>query len=188
MNMVIDPHAPHLGGNVRYGDLFSFTPTLWNFLIERFSVKSFLDIGCGEGHVVDFFRRAGVIAHGIDGLEANVRRSVHPIALHDLSKSSYVMPVDMVWSCEVAEHIAEEYVSNFVDTLANGKIIVLTHGLPGQGGHHHVNCQPAEYWITKIVAKGYHQLPDAGYCRDLAQRDGYQSHFHWSGLLFGRAD
>ena len=31
--------------------------------------------------------------------------------------------------------------------LANAPIIVRTHGLPGQPGHHHVNNQPQEYWI-----------------------------------------
>ena len=31
----------------------------------------------------------------------------------------------------------------------------MTHALPGQPGHHHVNCQPIEYWVAVMQAFGF---------------------------------
>src|SRR5450759_553140 len=135
-NFVTDPSVPHVGGNLRHGDLGCMTPLLWRALIERFAVRSMLDVGSGEGHAVHFFHAAGIIAHGIDGLMRNVERSVFPVAYHDLTKEPYVMPVDLTLSIEVAEHIEEKYVDNYTKTLCNGKIVVMTHAVPGQTGHH----------------------------------------------------
>lgn len=78
---VIDPAWPDLGGNGRHGDIGTFCPRLWRYLVERFSIQSVLDVGCGEGHAVSFFRYMGLIAHGIDGLPLNIKRAVTPIAL-----------------------------------------------------------------------------------------------------------
>jgi hypothetical protein len=50
-------------------------PSLWRFLVERFGVRSVLDVGCGEGHAVLFFHRLGLFAHGIDGLLRNANHS-----------------------------------------------------------------------------------------------------------------
>lgn len=184
MYMIIDPHAPDLGGNIRHGDLRTFCPVLWDYLIERFAVESVLDVGCGEGHAVHWFHRRGVFAHGIDGLEANVRRGVVPIARHDLKSGPYVMPVDLVWSCEVAEHIAPEHLANYLATLANGNVIAMTHAVPGQGGHHHVNCQPAEYWVEQLARHGYRLCADNQVFREIAGSDRTWNHFQNNGLVF----
>ena len=186
--VAVDPMRRDLGGNHRHGDLGIFTPALWRFLKDRFAVRSMLDVGCGEGHGVSFWHNMGVFAHGIDGMRSNVERAVMPIALHDLLQGPYYMPVDFVWSCEVAEHIAPAKVDNFVDTLANGKVIAMTHALPGQGGYHHVNCQPAEYWIEKFARRGYVLAPDVEHVRRLAAREGHFNYFQKSGLLFVRGD
>jgi 2-polyprenyl-3-methyl-5-hydroxy-6-metoxy-1,4-benzoquinol methylase len=152
---VVDQERPDLGGNMRHGDIHTWAPVLWRYFIDRFGIQSVLDVGCGEGHAVLFFHRLGIRAHGIDGLPTNIRRAVTPIALHDLLSSPYVMPVDLVWSCEVAEHIAEEKVHHYVDTLVNGRIVAMTHAVPGQAGHHHVNCRSKEYWVKLITDRGY---------------------------------
>jgi hypothetical protein len=184
MHMIIDPQSPDLGGNIRHGDLRTFCPVLWHYLIERFAVESILDVGCGEGHAVHWFSRHGVFAHGIDGLDANVRRAVVPIARHDLKAGPYVMPVDLVWSCEVAEHIAPEHLAHYLATLANGNVIAMTHAVPGQGGHHHVNCQPAEYWVEQLGAYGYRLCEDNQVFRDIAAKDQTWNHFQSNGLVF----
>ncbi len=185
--VVRDENRVDLGGNVKFGDNATFCPRLWRYLVERFAVDSMLDVGCGEGHAVSFFRRIGVVAHGIDGLRTNVQRAVTPIALHDLLESDYYMPVDLVWSCEVAEHILEEKVENYLKTLANGKIVAMTHALPGQGGHHHVNCQPAEYWIDAMERHGYALAPFNNTYREVAKGDAHGNYFTQSGLVFFRA-
>lgn len=187
MPPVLDKLRPDLGGNIRHGDSSTFCPKLWRYLIDRFAINSMLDVGCGEGHAVKFFQRQGVLAHGIDGLRANIDNAVTPIALHDLLLGPYVMPVDLVWSCEVAEHILEEKLEYYLQTLANGKLIAITHALPGQIGHHHVNCQPAEYWVHHIERLGYRLLPHMDFYRQLSAKDDGFNYFQKSGLLFARA-
>lgn len=152
---VHDRDQPHAGGNVKFGDHNTITPSLWRQLVERFAVRSMLDVGCGEGHAVKFFHSIGVIAHGIDALRKNVERAVHPIAYHDLTEAPYIMPVDLVLSIEVAEHIEEKFLKNYLDTLCNGNIIAFTHARPRQEGHHHVNCREEEYWVSHFANRGY---------------------------------
>ena len=183
---VTDTERPDLGGNVRGGDLHTFCPKLWDVLVDRFAIRSVLDVGCGEGHAVSYFSKLRVIAHGIDGLRQNVARAVYPIALHDLLLSPYVMPVDLVWSCEVAEHILPSKVDNYIQTLANGRVVAMTHGLPGQGGHHHVNLQPQEYWVEKMQAVGFTLDPTGGVFRKIAASEPYMTYFASAGLLFLR--
>ena len=110
MHVVSDDQRPDLGGNIRHGDANTFCPRLWDYLIKRFAIRSMLDVGCGEGHAVNYFFQKGVMAHGIDGLRRNVDRAVAAVAWHDILTGPYYMPVDLVWSCEVAEHIMPENV------------------------------------------------------------------------------
>jgi hypothetical protein len=185
---VIDDVRPDLGGNIRHGDPWTSCPSVWRYLIDRFGVGSMLDVGCGEGHAVKFFQRAGVLAHGIDGLVTNVQRAVTPIALHDLTRGPYVMPVDLVWSCEVAEHIVPACAGYFLDTLANGRVVAMTHAAPGQRGHHHVNCQPADYWIEHMASRGFVRCDaTTAEARAVAHRDGGGANNHFTrGMIFIR--
>ena len=109
-----------------------------------------------------------------------------PIALHDILAGPYLMPVDLVWSCEVAEHIIPEKVDYYIDTLTNGRVIAMSHALPGQDGHHHVNCQPREYWIEKITNRGYSISEDNEIIIDISKRDLTWNYFSNSGLVFIR--
>ncbi len=96
------------------------------------------------------------------------------------------MPVDLVWSCEVAEHIDPDQVDSYLDTLANGRVVAMTHALPGQVGHHHVNCQPSEYWVERMVTRGYMLSDETQILRGVAAKDETWSYFGNSGLLFVR--
>jgi 2-polyprenyl-3-methyl-5-hydroxy-6-metoxy-1,4-benzoquinol methylase len=184
INTVIDQTRPDLGGNLRGGDNGTFTPILWKFLIERFAVRSVLDVGCGEGHAVAFFNRSSVYAHGVEGLRTNVERSVFPIAWHDLTFAPYIMPVDLVLCVEVVEHIEEKFLDNLLRTLSNGRIVAMTHALPGQSGYHHVNLKPQEYWVAHVEEQGYMLAKDNHVFREIAKTEIGQKYFTTSGLVF----
>jgi cyclopropane fatty-acyl-phospholipid synthase-like methyltransferase len=188
VGFVTSKERPDLGGNIRHGDIHTFAPVLWRFLVERFGIRSVLDVGCGEGHAVLFFERLGIKAHGIDGLRENVEQAVTPIAQHDLLVAPYIMPVDLVWSSEVAEHIAPEKVDNYIDTLANGRFVAMSAARAGQGGYHHVNCQPKEYWIDLMAQRGYIVSPDNEIFAEVAKSDPTRNHFAQNGIVFVRTD
>jgi SAM-dependent methyltransferase len=185
--VAVDPGDPSLGGNIIGGDPLTYHPALWEYLRDEFGVRSVLDVGCGEGHCVRYFREIGVTAVGVDGLKQNIERAVAPIELHDLRHGPYVLPVDLVHCCEVVEHIEEIYLDNLLETLANGAVIAMTHALPGQPGHHHVNCQTADYWIEKLQPFGYEFLPrQTQMGKERIEAAGSWTYFIQSGLILRR--
>jgi hypothetical protein len=184
VKFVTDQRYPHLGGNLHHGDFNTLDLELFKVLVKRFAVATALDVGCGEGHLLWNLARMGVHAHGIDGLRLNVDRAVYPIAMHDLVECPYYMPVDMVVSIEVAEHVDTKYVDHYVDTLTNGNIVVMTHATEKDtGGHHHVNLQDEGYWLSIMREKGYRLDYYNDYYRAFARRHNEDSFFAKTGLI-----
>jgi len=182
--LVVDADQKHLGGNLRHGDGQTITPVFWQALIDRYAPRSMLDVGAGEGHTAAFFARNNVIAHGIDGLVTNVARARHPIALHDLKSGPYIYPCDLVYCVEVVEHINEAFIDHLMGTLVNAPVVAMTHALPGQRGHHHVNTQPPDYWVAKFDALGYRPAIDIDHLRATARAERADSYFAQTGLVF----
>ena len=185
--LAIDPEHPHLGGYVPGGDPATWYPDLWKWVVEERRVKSVLDVGCGEGHTVRFFRELGIAAWGIDG----IAQDGPTIIQHDYTLG-FLEPVldgvDLVWSCEFVEHVEERYARNFLSTFACARFVLMTHGEPGQSGHHHVNNQTGDYWKGAMAAIGY-EFDEVltAQARGLASanEDPY-NHFRRSGLAFRR--
>jgi hypothetical protein len=44
---VRDTGRPDLGGNIRNGDNATFSPGLWHYFVERFAIRSMLDVASG---------------------------------------------------------------------------------------------------------------------------------------------
>jgi hypothetical protein len=181
-----DDQAIHLGGNVREGDPYTYSPKVWDYVISRFAIGSVLDLGSGLGYSAAYFFRKGLRVVAVDGLEANVRGAVYPTIRVDITQSKVICPVDLVHCQEVVEHIEERYLGNLLDSICNGKFVLMTHALPGQGGHHHVNLQPSQYWIDHMHERGFtHLVEDSLRVRRLAESEGAM-YLQSSGLLFAR--
>lgn len=170
------PHSPdeiHLGGNIIEGDPYTFSPRVWNYLISRFAPRSIMDLGSGMGYAASYFFKRGLPVIAIEGMESNVKNAVFPTIKIDLTKTFVRASVDLVHCQEVVEHVDKQYVDNVLKSLANGKIIVMTNALPGQGGEGHVNEQPLEYWIENMARYGCHVLEeDTKRIRQFAEQDG----------------
>jgi SAM-dependent methyltransferase len=164
---------PHLGGNIKEGDAFTYSPAVWDYIIGRFAIRSVLDVGSGLGYSCEYFFRKGLRVIAVDGLPENVVNAVFPTVQFDLTTGSIQCKVDLVHCQEVVEHIGCEYLENLLSTLAAGKIILLTNALPGQCGHHHVNEQPTEYWIENLSRYDCHLLQeDTRRIRRIAEAEG----------------
>lgn len=172
----------HLGGFVEGGDSRCHYPLLWDALIKDFKVKSVLDVGCGQGQALEYFSLRGVKGLGIDGTELVLKNAVFDnIEIHDYVTGPYIpeKKYDLVWCCEFVEHIEEKYLNNFLETFKSGKVVALTHALPGQGGYHHVNEKNDSYWIEKMKGIGFKLVENNTYYRQKAHE-----YFLRSGLVF----
>lgn len=177
--------AGHLGGYHVGGDPLSTYPALWSWLVDDYGVRSVIDVGCGEGVAVRFFRERGCEVLGVDGIE----QGDPDIYKHDYTAGPFfTSPVvgqqaDLAWCCEFVEHVEERYIPNFLATFACAELVLMSHAVPGQGGHHHVNCRDDDYWVGVLAGIGY-QKDDSltAVTRELAG-EGY---YTWSGLAFKR--
>ena len=125
-------------------------------MINKFGVKSYVDVGCGPGGMVELAASKGLKVLGVDGDFTITRTPAENFVIHDYTTGP--APVeglwDMAWSCEFLEHVEERYMDNYMDTFMKCKRIVVTHAFPGQGGHHHVNEQDTNYWFQKFSSRG----------------------------------
>ena len=154
-------HEGHLGGCALLGDGATYYPTMWQFMVDKLNIKSMIDVGCGAGYAVDYFKDVGVKAHGVEGCREAIERgllSPDEVTHHDYENNGPFVPnqeYDLVWSCEFVEHVEERAMYNFFATFKKGKYLAITYAYPGQGGHHHVNEQHANYWIEHLANIGF---------------------------------
>jgi SAM-dependent methyltransferase len=148
----------HLGG---HEGKTQFDEGGFDYLSRRFDVKSFLDVGCGPAGMVYYAMSRGMRALGIDG-DPTLARNAKLIVEHDYASGPIdVGEFDLGWAVEFVEHVDECHVPNFMATLARCKVVFITAAVPGQPGHHHVNCQWGDYWIARFADSGFDYDIDA---------------------------
>jgi SAM-dependent methyltransferase len=186
----VDEQTPHLGGFIVGGDDATYYPQLWEWLVREHGIRSVVDVGCGEGHAARYFADLGCDVVGIDGvwqLSQNWQAVMHDYTTGPLMRIPGGF-FDLAWSCEFVEHVEERYMTNYLSTFREARLILMTHADPGQPGYHHVNCQTSDYWKGVMAALGYSF--DANLtrqARELASLiENPINHFARSGLAFSR--
>lgn len=188
LTLAANQEAVHLGGNIVEGDAYTHSPSVWSYVIDRFAVKSVMDLGSGRGHAAQFFANKGLSVVAVDGLETNVQEAHYPTICHDLTKGPFKTKVDLVHCQEVVEHIDEAHLDHLLNSFRSGDVVLLTHAVPGQGGYHHVNCKGSDYWIEQMRLAGYAFLPeDTQRIRKLAEADR-AIYMAKTGLLFHKIE
>lgn len=190
---VTDPLNPHLGGNFDGGDDGTKYPNdLWPWLVSAFEPNTILDVGCGTGESLAYFKQHGKNVIGIDGLPYNAakcsERHKIPCILHDLTKGPLLIEgVDLIWCSDVAEHIEEKYVGNLLYTLANAKILAMCQGNEDSAdqGWHHVNNKPEEYWVNRLAEVG--MIEDKG-LTEKSREKGNHGWWQLTGRIYVRAN
>jgi hypothetical protein len=130
-------------------------------LLPEMKIASLLDIGAGHGAWAAEWLAAGVKdVLAVDG--DYVQRDQLAIPATNFRAHDLATPLDLkrrfdlVQTLEVAEHLPHAKADLFVANLiAHGDVILFSAAVPHQGGEHHVNEQPPEYWRGKFAARGY---------------------------------
>jgi cyclopropane fatty-acyl-phospholipid synthase-like methyltransferase len=150
---------PHLGGYMNEGDPYTWMPDIWGYLLIKYNLNSVVDIGCGLGHNLSWFKNMNLEICGIEGMEDAIKKSVIPndVILHDFTKGQLKLQkkYDLAISTEFVEHVESIYEKNWMSVLDSCEYFLMSHALPRQKGHHHVNCQESNYWIEKITSIGF---------------------------------
>ena len=158
------------------------------YIIDRWDAKTLVDIGCGPGGQVELAVDLGLDATGVDG-DFTLPRPKHPerFIIHDYTLG--VAPFELGrlfnfgWCVEVLEHIRPRFLSNIIETFIRCDHIIVTHAFPGQGGHHHVNEQPVEYWL-ELFAKNNFEFDSTATEELRTASTMHNPYIKKSGLLF----
>jgi hypothetical protein len=130
-------------------------------LVDRFTPKSVIDVGCGLGAWLSVFQACDVTdILGIDGSYVDPERLL--IAPNFFMTADLEKPIkcekrfDLAVCTEVAEHLSERRARGLVaDLVSFAPIIVFSAAIPGQGGVGHVNERLPRYWADMFAAHGY---------------------------------
>lgn len=130
-------------------------------IYDKFKPKSVVDFGCGSGSYLYFFSKLGVNKlKGFEGSQKAIELAL--IDKKNIDKCDITKKIELgetydICICfEVAEHLYEDYVDVFLDNLCSSSATILfTAAPPGQGGRHHVNLKPLQYWIQKFEERHY---------------------------------
>lgn len=130
-------------------------------VLELIQPTSVIDIGCGTGEFLAAFQEHGVTEIlGVDG--DYVDRNLLAIPQENFKGFDISTPFtldktyDLAICLEVAEHIAPERASDFIESLTPlAPVILFSAAIPFQGGDHHVNEQWPDYWAQLFRARGF---------------------------------
>jgi len=149
----------HLGGFSEM-DPGGINPHLFKHMIEKYGVKSLLDIGCGRGFSTSWFLLHGVDAMCAEGSHDAVERTIIPdadkrLVEHDFSRGPWwpEKTYDVAWSVEFLEHVGVQYHFNYVSSFRKAALIFVTFSRGA--GFHHVEVHQKEWWLQKYESYGF---------------------------------
>lgn len=123
-------------------------------------ISNVVDFGCGQGAWLSVWRKTGASVVGVDGpyvQQRDLMINAEEFRAADLTRGIDLgQRFDLVQSLELAEHLPPDSAASFVEMLtAHGPLVLFSAAVPGQGGEHHINEQPLEYWREKFHHRGY---------------------------------
>jgi len=131
-------------------------------LFPKIEPSSVIDFGCATGTWLAECKRLG--ANSILGLDGGwVDRELLEIdseefTEHDLGAMKYIpeRKYDLSLCVEVAEHISNNMLEIFVDSITEASdVILFSAAVRGQGGTGHVSEQPQHYWAKQFAMRDY---------------------------------
>lgn len=129
-------------------------------LLERLDFESVMDVGCGNGFLLQPLAAAGKRVAGVDH-SAEVVQVLPPDLLAAVQVGDFAQANshwDLVCCIEVAEHVPPERSEDLVAALVRmaRRWIYFSAAPPGQAGRGHINCRPVEDWLGWFAARGWH--------------------------------
>jgi hypothetical protein len=128
---------PHLGGFlVDKIDYAGYSPALFNFMIGQIAVKSVVDVGCGVGYALKYFKDRGAHSICVEGSHEAVMNTKLPPSIvveHDFTRGPWwpTETFDVAWSVEFLEHVGRQYMENYLPIFKKSALIFVTSSMWG---------------------------------------------------------
>jgi len=112
-----------------------------------------MDVGCGQGFLIDALLAKGVDVWGIElSVEARdfaSQQARDRIAIGNALWANTARPFDLVTCVEMAEHIEPQHSARLAEKVAgmSDRYVYFTAAPPHQPGHGHINCRPTTDWL-----------------------------------------
>lgn len=130
-------------------------------LIEMFSPKSVIDVGCGLGSFLKIFIDNNIVdVRGVEGKwldKSKLLIDENYILTADIEKGFDLhRRFDLAICLEVAEHLHESNADNLIQNLTRlSDVVVFSAAIPYQGGQNHINEQWIDYWQELFGKYGF---------------------------------
>lgn len=157
---------------------------LAKILMDLYSPESVIDFGCASGLYLKPLLDCGV-SHvlGIDSASATKAVSDIPshITIADLREPLRIgEKFDLAICLEVVEHIESEFEDQVFDNVCEAADTVIFSGATlGQAGYGHINLRPKQYWLDKLLARGF--AVDYRETAEIVTRIRQGHHLGWLG-------
>lgn len=130
-------------------------------LVDLLEFQTVLDLGCGNGLVLQALRARGKDVQGVELSRAALDVLPPPlrerVTIANCVTLGRIGRFDFVACIEVAEHVRPEQSASLVDTItANAeRWVYFAAASPYQRGLGHINCQPQFFWINEFRKRGF---------------------------------
>jgi len=130
-----------------------------DLFMDKYKIKSMLDIGCGTGGMVKLALSKGINAIGVEG-DGSLDFETNNIILFNFVKSEFKLNTkfDLGWSVEFVEHVKEEYIKNYMSAFNRCKFVLITFSEKEE--KYHINLQNSKYWKNKFEEYKFKFLPE----------------------------
>lgn len=136
-------------------------PFLCTAIVKVLSPKRVMDVGCGTGDLVQYFKKLGVSAYGI---ECSRNAYAHALAPEKLWIVDLRNPLvneagfDLVTCFNVAEHIDVESTEIFIENLTMlGRSVLFAATSNDAFKHRLVNIRPIDEWKEMFEVLGFEE-------------------------------
>lgn len=140
-----------------------------NVISGLINVKTLADIGCGSGIWARNFCLKLKEIETIYALDLELPERVYlddtfmsRYQVHHVAQNLDSLPllpfheVDLTICLEVLEHLEFETGKKLITEFgAKTKYLLFSAAIPGQGGTHHINERPYEYWYSQLRENGF---------------------------------
>lgn len=129
-------------------------------ICDTFEFSTVLDIGSGQGFLVDALLENGKDVRGVElerDAQAFMSKHAKPrILIGDATNGGCPRGrFDLVTCVEVAEHVPEEKEQGLLDNIANKAMQYVYFTADQTPSRLHINLKPKEYWIEEFNKRGF---------------------------------